>query len=406
MDKFDREALALRNRALAEAYHTTPLKHLIRRAMLNGIARIPKTPPARVRRGRILLIRPDHLGDALLATPAIRALKAAQPQLEIHVLAGSWSAQVFASYPEIDAVLTLAFPGFSREEKTSLRSPYQLAMQSARHLRRIGYDAAVILRPDHWWGALVAHLARIPRVIGYQHPDVEPFLTDRYPQANEHAVLQNLRLIERWTGPLKHEQLVFQYPVSSTDRESLYDLLEGHNITPTTPYFCIHPGAGTWVKLWTEDQWANVADTLVEQLGAKVIFTGGEHERPMAQRIADKMSQPALVLAGSTHLTQLAALFHDARVVLGPDSGPLHLAVAVGSPTVTLFGPARLSEFAPWGAANRHITLTSDISCLGCGILDWGTDPAEYHPCVREISVGRVLEAARRAASYAVPNRE
>ncbi len=131
--------------------------------MLETVARVPiPTHKPKTSTERILLIRPDHLGDMLLTTPAIHSLRAATPNAEIHMLVGPWSADVIANYPEVDLVLTLPFPGFSRTPKIGLRSPYQLAIQSARFLRRIGYDSAVILRPDHWWGAMVTKFAGIP----------------------------------------------------------------------------------------------------------------------------------------------------------------------------------------------------------------------------------------------------
>src|SRR5690606_23855887 len=127
---------------------------------------------------------------------------------------------------------------------------------------------------------------------------------------------------------------------------------------------------------------------------AAVILTGGDHELPQAQRIAARMRQPACVTAGDTQIGTLAALFERALVVLGPDSGPLHLASACGAPTVTLFGPADPVEFGTWGPPDRHFVLTSSIGCRPCRVLDWGDDDPAYHPCVREISVGRVLDAA------------
>jgi len=101
-------------------------------------------------------------------------------------------------------------------------------------------------------------------------------------------------------------------------------------------------------------------------------------------------------MVGETDIHQLAALFQQALVVLGPDSGPLHLASAVGTPTVTLFGPADPVEFGTWGSSARHVILASDIACRPCRVLDWGADNPEYHPCMREIEVGQVLESARR----------
>ena len=83
--------------------------------------------------------------------------------------------------------------------------------------------------------------------------------------------------------------------------------------------------------------------------------------------------------------------------MLGPDSGPLHLAAAVGTPTVALFGPADPVEFGTWGSPEKHIMLWSSIGCRPCRVLDWGGDAPENHPCVREIPVGTVLDAARRA---------
>src|SRR5690606_952985 len=119
----DREALVLRNRSMTAAFHSTPLKHRVRRARLRTLALMPRLSARRTKTQRILIIRPDHLGDILLTTPAIRALGAALPDAEIHALVGPWSARVLASYSEVDTILTLPFPGFSREPKESLQSP-------------------------------------------------------------------------------------------------------------------------------------------------------------------------------------------------------------------------------------------------------------------------------------------
>jgi heptosyltransferase-2/heptosyltransferase-3 len=392
----DRDGLIRRNRAMAEAFHATPLKHRLRQSIINLSALIP-IPRARVAASqRILLIRPDHLGDALLTTPAVRALRTALPYMEIHMLVGQWSAEALAAYPEIDQILTLPFPGFSRAPKENWRSPYQLAFRTARHLRRIGYSGVVILRPDHWWGAFTARLAGIPIRIGYNLPGVAPFLTHKVKYQRQHAVLQNLRLVERWTGAVPLSATHYTFPVEAVDQQAVNAYLQARGVKPRQPIFCVHPGSGTLVKHWQEDRWAQVADILSVQLGAYVVFTGSPHELPLVQRIVGYMKQPSIASAGDTNVGQLAALFQRAQIVLGPDSGPLHLAAAVGTPTVALFGPADPAEFAPWGAPEKHIILTSDIGCRPCRVLDWGSDAPENHPCLRDIPIARVLEAARR----------
>ena len=395
----DREWLVQRNRQMAEAFHQPPMKHRLRRTMLNTAARFPFAPLfSRAR--RVLFIRPDHLGDMLLATPAIRALKVARPSVEIHVLAGAWSAPILAHYPEIDRVLTIPFPGFERQsEKGGMLDPYTYLLKVSRQLRLIGYEAAVIMRPDHWWGAALAHAAGIQQRIGYALDDVTPFLTDAVEYRYDHAIRQNLRLIEKWTGVIEDEDVRFDLPLYEDDITYVNDYLTQCGVKEGQTLIAIHPGAGTWVKRWEDEQWAIVADTLADQLESAIVFTGSEKELPIIQHIMNRMSHKAYTTAGDLSVGQLAALYGRTRVVLGPDSGPLHIASAVGTPTVALFGPADPIEFGTWGPKHRHAILTSSIGCRPCRVLDWGNDDPAYHPCVREITIGQVLEAARRVTS-------
>lgn len=399
----DREGLVQRNRSMAQAFHAVPTLHRVRNVLLHATARLPipqqspALPPSS--RERILLIRPDHLGDVLLTTPAIRVLRAARPEAEIHALVGPWSANVLANYSDLDVILTLPFPGFNRAAKLNWRSPYQLVIESARTLRRIGYDSVIIFRPDHWWGALLAHLAGIPRRIGYALPEVAPFLTDAIDHQRQHAVIQNARLVEPLVGQIDPDRLKLTFPVDDLNRAWVTGYLEAWNIGRGQRLIAVHPGSGTWVKQWDEEKWAFVADTLASQLDGQVILTGSDHELNLCQRVADRMKQPPCIAAGDTGIGSLAALFERCEVVLGPDSGPLHLAVAAGAPTVSLFGPADPVEFGSWGLPERQQVLYSTIGCRPCRVLDWGGDDPNCHPCVREITPARVLEAARRAMS-------
>jgi lipopolysaccharide heptosyltransferase II len=383
---------------MAEAMHQTPLRHLVRRSGLRVVASLPVRMVTPAERPRILLIRPDHLGDVLLATPAFRALRQSRPTAELHGLVGPWSADVLETCSALDQVLTIPFPGFSRAPNPNLRSPYELAWDTARKLRQLRYSTALILRPDHWWGALVAYLAGIPARIGYAMPDVEPFLTQRLPPMREHAVWQNARLVERLIGqPLTEADLSLRYTVPDEDRAWVDGYLQELDVTPSTRLIVLHAGAGTLIKQWEPQRWAVVADRLARQAIARIVLTGGEQEIPLARAIEAQMDEPPLVMAGETRIGTLAALLERSVLALGPDSGPLHLAAAVGTPTVALFGPADPDEFRPWGSPTRHILLASDIGCRPCRILDWPGDSADNHPCVREITAERVVEAAHRA---------
>ncbi len=146
----------------------------------------------------VLLIRPDHLGARLFTPPAIRLLREALPQAHITCLVGHWSKAVVENNPHVDEIALCPFPGFTRQKKRSTMDPYVTLLQHARRLRQKDFDLAIVLRFDHWWGALLAYLAGIPRRVGYDVAEVRPFLTDVVPYSpGRHEVEQNLALVER-----------------------------------------------------------------------------------------------------------------------------------------------------------------------------------------------------------------
>ncbi len=393
----DRETLVSRNQRLAEAFRRPWAIHRLRDFLLSAIAKVPV-----IRAGpeseRLLIIRPDHLGDVLLCTPAIQALKRMRPKTSIHVLCGEWSAEVLANYSEIDRVLTLPFPGFERSGASS-PDPWLLAWRTARMLRAIGYGSVIVMRPDHWWGALVAHLAGIGQRVGYDISNVAPFLTLACEFAHCHAVEQNMKLAETWMGETIRGDFELQIPLQAMDREYVEQTLSDRNIPNDKDVICIHPGSGAASKIWSVQKYAQAADLLAGQFEAAIVFTGTASESELASEIADRMEQDSHVCVGATTVGQLAALYERSLAVLGPDSGAMHLAASVHTPTVTLFGPADPVEFAPWGDVCRHAVVTSDIACRPCRILDWRNDNPAYHPCVSDITVGQVMEAASRVIS-------
>ena len=392
----DRTALARHNQQLAAARHARTQREKVRSLLLHAMAHFPvRSIPGDGR--TILLIRPDHLGDVLLTIPAIRALRQARPDARLVALAGPWSAGVVSAYPDIDVTLTLPFPGFSRNPTRPSAHPYRLASEWARQLRQLEADTAIIFRPDHWWGGLLARLAGIPQRVGYATPDLSPFLTDTRPLRTGHAVEHSMSLVQSWTGPVPAPPLTF--PVDNADRALIRQKLADAGLPAGAPRVIIHPGAGTHIKQWPAAHWARVADRLITEWGQPAIFTGGDHEIRLVREITDLMRGPAISLAGETNLFELAALYEGARVVLGPDSGPLHLATAVQTPTVHLFGPADPVEFGPWGDPQHHAVLTTDIACRPCRVLDWPGASAAEHPCVRDIGPDAVIAAALRVST-------
>jgi lipopolysaccharide heptosyltransferase II len=349
---------------------------------------------------RILVVRPDHMGDLLFTTPALRALRRRFPDAHITVLVGPWGAPVLSNNPHVDDVLVLPFPGFTKQPKSSPWQPYTLLRHWAQQLSGY-YDLVFIQRFDHWWGALLAYLAGIPLRVGYAIPEVVPFLSHALPYpANRHEVEQNLELVNWGTSKrgITSDPTETVSPVTCPTEFFIPEdtLAWAQDLFGNKQVITIHPGAGAAIKLWPVDRWAAVADALGSGTDYQLVLTGSNAELPLCREVAAQMKAGVRIVAGETTLDQLAAIMAESRLVLGLDSGPLHLAVAVGTPTVHLYGPVSAAIFGPWGPSARHHVLISDWPCIPCNRLDYGPDELGDHPCVREIDVERVLGIARQ----------
>jgi lipopolysaccharide heptosyltransferase II len=348
---------------------------------------------------RVLVIKPDHLGDVLLLTPALRLLRAALPEAHISLMLGPWSAAAVRGNPDVDALLFCPFPGFTRRPKPGLLQPYRLLLRMALLLRAGSYDVALIARDDHWWGALLALLAGIPRRIGHATLENAPLLTEALPyDPGAHVTIQSLDLVARLTGsdnPCAMEAPTMHAPITPEDEHWAATWIAAHGVKRDR-LVAIHPGAGGLAKLWVAARWAMIADVLSAK-GHRVLLTGGPGERKLIDEIQRRLAAPPLVLAGEATLGQLAALYRCCVLVLGVDSGPMHLATAAGTRTVALFGPVDHRRFAPWGPPDRHTVVRSDLWCSPCRVIEAcprGTRPSE---CMTTISLEQVLAAAEQS---------
>jgi ADP-heptose:LPS heptosyltransferase len=348
---------------------------------------------------RVLVIKPDHLGDVLLLTPALRELRAGLPHTHITLMIGPWAADAVRDNPDVDALLFCAFPGFTRQPKLSLWQPYVLLLKTALLLRAGRYDIALLARDDHWWGALLALLAGIPRRIGYAAGDITPLLTDALPyEPGEHVAVQSLNLVAHLAGPFDEARRTpaktppLRAPITPADEAWAEAWLQAHGCDEHVRLVAIHPGAGGAAKHWIAMRWAMVADA-IKHKGYQVVLTGGTGEQPLVDAIKERVGWSPFVLVGQATLGQLAALYRRCVLVLGVDSGPLHLATSTGVPTIALFGPIDHHRFGPWGQAGRHLVVRSGLWCSPCGVVDVcprGTSPAE---CMTTIGTARVLAA-------------
>ena len=334
---------------------------------------------------RILVIKPDHAGDLVLLTPALRVLRERWPTAEVTLLMGPWGRGLIAP-PLVDRVHVLPFPGFTRQAKGRWWQPYWLLWCWASRLRAVHWDAALIARDDHWWGALLAALAGIERRIGWAVPGVAPLLTEalRHNPA-DHAASQGLALVAALTGAeitAPPATLLALTPAAQRWAAQRLGNVDARLVA-------LHPGSGGAAKRWPVARWRRVAQ-LLEAEGWRVVVTGGPSEAALVAEIAHGLTAPVVVL-DAPDLVHLGAVFARCAAVLGVDSGPLHVAAAVGPAKLALFGQGDVGRWGTWGDPARQRVVTSTLWCAPCGVLDHcprGTLPAE---CMTHIPLGTVL---------------
>jgi ADP-heptose:LPS heptosyltransferase len=394
----------------------------------------------------VLYIKPDHLGDVLLATPVLAALRQRLPEARITALVGPWSSMVLERNPDVDTLLTCPFPGFERrplderrrtkdprrlqsivyrlssivDRLSSLAKPYGLLLTYATLLRAGCYDLAIVGRDDHWWGAALATLAGVPVRVGFAVPECRPFLTKSLPRdPRAHVTEQGLELVAATDQETRDERS------ETRDRRQESRAQISRRLSPAssaarfdpTPadiawadqwlaarglsserLVIIHPGTGGPSKLWLAERWACAADALAND-GMAVVLTGGPGEQALVAEVLALMRERAIDLAGQTGVGQLAALMRHAALVLGVDSGPLHLAAAQGRPSVHLYGPGDSGRFGPWGDPKRHVVVREELWCSPCGVFSACPRGLERPECMERIGAEQVVETAKRLLS-------
>ncbi len=369
---------------------------------------------------RILVMRPDHLGDLLFATPSLEIIRQSFPDGHITGAVGPWGRAMWEGNPNLDALVTIPFPGIAGHNGGGSFAPYRLLGDTAERLKGAKYDLGIALRFDHWWGAALMWAAGIPYRWGYNTPGMGAWLTDKVRFVpGKHEVEQDIRLLEamlqgterqravslridreRGTPPLK--------PPTPIPPPNVDDLLGAW--LASSRRAVIHPGTGAANKLWTISGWAEVIAKLMAE-GWAVALTGSPTERALSDAIINVEARhtppmpsagtpPLINVAGKTsNLGELAWVLREAHMVLGVDSGPLHIATALGKPTLHLYGPTDESIWGPWGDSQRHRPLRAPGTHPTMH-LDVGSKALEGGPEMRSITPEMVLAEVSQLARH------
>lgn len=298
---------------------------------------------------RVLVIKLRHHGDTLLITPVINTLKANFPNAKVDVLINKETMPMIEHFSSIHHIFVLDKAWKKEGKLARLRHEWKLLTD----LRNQQYDVVINLA-DQWNSAIITRFTRAKIRIGYdiykrQSPIWKKCFTQLIPLGSvdeKHIVEQNLALLQPLQLPKIDTQVSMAY--SHQDKQTVIAKLKEHNVLSS--YIVIQPTSRWFFKCWDEGKWSELIDTL-EQEGNQVILTSGPDpkEKEMVNTIIEKSASKNLVsLSGQLSLPQLAALIDDARLFIGVDSVPMHMAAALKTPLVALFGPSKLFHWSPW----------------------------------------------------------
>jgi heptosyltransferase-2 len=333
---------------------------------------------------RILVRSTNWVGDAVMSIPALEALRARFPRAEIVLLSKPWVSELFWHHPAVNRQIIY-------KPKSEHRGPLGFA-KLVRELRAEKFDAALLLQ-NAFQAAWMAWLARIPLRIGYArdnrsfllHDAIEPPL----PAAYGHQVYYYLQLLFR-AGLIDKPQPVKEIRLRLADAEKTWALkkLDGLGLSGQRFLVGIAPGAAFGpAKRWLPERFAGLADRLIGALNADVLIFGSAAERPLAEEIASSMKHTPTIVAGETSLRQLLSLMAGCRLIVANDSGPMHLAAAMGIPLVAVFGSTDERATGPLGTRIRIVK--QDVECSPCGRREC---PIDFR-CMADLSVEEVFRA-------------
>jgi lipopolysaccharide heptosyltransferase II len=334
---------------------------------------------------RVLVVRLRSIGDTVLSTPALHALRRFLPAGRIDVLVEEWLGDLLDGHPDVDRVIRL--------RSRTLRAKWELI----RGLRRQRYDVAFDLHGGTT-ATLLTGLSGGSERVGYQRYQLSALLNRRAPAAatlwgrtNLHSVEEQLGLLG-WAGVPVSDGPPTRLVPSPSARALVTEHLEAAGCARESPIALIHPAAAFESKRWSLRGFARVVEDLAERRGLVAVAVAAAHERELLAELQRECRTRLPILFG-LRLAEVVALAADARLCVANDSGVAHIAAALRVPTVVVFGSSNVVHWRPWSAAPSAV-VRQEVECSPCPGYTCAASPPLA--CIKRISVEQVLGAIER----------
>jgi len=341
---------------------------------------------------RALVIKLRHHGDVLLASPVLSVLKSRAPQIEIDALVYADTAEMLSLHPALSHLFVID----RQWKRLGIAKQFQREKSLLGDLRRRRYDLVIHLT-EHWRGAWITRLCGCRWSVAPSVTGRGSFWRDsfshlvRQPRGGpRHVVETNLDALRLLGIHPEFDERRLVMVAGDEAEQQVTDQLERLALAQR-PFIHVHPASRWQFKCWPAQKMSALIERLQEK-GWPVILTAAADagEQAMIAAIQSRLTTPAASLAGQLSLKQLAALTRRARLFVGVDSAPMHIAAAMQTPVVALFGPSGEAHWGPWTAKRRIVTSASH-SCRPCGID--GCGGSKVADCLTGLPVDTVLAA-------------
>ena len=331
---------------------------------------------------RVLVLRLRSIGDTVLATPSLFALKRFLPHAEIDILVEDWVAPLLANHPHVNNVIELERGGVTKR------------MNVAREIRALRYDVVYNLHG----GSTATFLTRAtgaPYRVGFKtyqyaklHNVLAPSPLLLWGQQKTHSVEQQLALLG-WTGVPVSDRPRTRLGIAPEAAGSVIQHLEAAGLTDRK-IALLHPAAAFDTKRWATKNFARVAEYLAER-GYAPVAIAARHEAPLIDELVNEASVPILTLDLS--LPEVSALASRSQIFVGNDSGIAHIAAAVATPAVVIFGSSNIAHWRPWHRAAAEVVV-EDLPCQPCH--GYFCEKFPQPECILRVPVEKVIAAIER----------
>lgn len=339
----------------------------------------------------LLCVRLDTFGDVLMTGPAIRALRESGPRHRVTLLTSSRGADAAALLPEVDDVLVYDPPWMKATVGTDEAVGDRRMVETIRAARFDGAVIFTVYSQSPLPAALLCYLADVPRRLAYCRENPYGLLTDWQPELEperllRHEVRRQLDLVAAIGCATGNERLSLRIPPEAPTLVARE--LARAGVDRGRPWVVLHPGATAPSRRYPAAAFAEVARRLAGEMGWQVVLTGVESEAPIVEAVREESEAPLRSLAGRLSVGELAALLREAPLLISNNTGPVHVAAAVGTPVVVLYALTN-PQHTPWGVPSR--VLYHDVPCRFCYR---SVCPEGHHHCLRLVAPDEVVRAA------------